>query len=160
MSSPSRVWNATPTTKPGRCGWFYVTTIVFWQQIQTCFVVKCKRTRYALTDQLGDVLADDGRPEDDAVQDVADGAVGGAPHLLEPELLHAGLFFCKRREMERCILMQMWMKCDDGQSVCLNKNAGECISEKATCFIRSCWFGCAKQLRSGNFGPFCPNRPE
>ncbi len=34
------------------------------------------------------VLADDRLTEDDATQDVADGAVGRAPHLLEIELLH------------------------------------------------------------------------
>ena len=41
--------------------------------------------------QPGDVLADDGLPEHGAAQDVADGAVGRAPHLLQLELLHAVL---------------------------------------------------------------------
>lgn len=43
--------------------------------------------------QAGDVLADDGLPEHRASQDVADGAVGRTPHLLELELLHAILIW-------------------------------------------------------------------
>ena len=38
--------------------------------------------------QAGDVLTDDGLSEHRAPQDVTDGAVGRAPHLLELELLH------------------------------------------------------------------------
>lgn len=41
--------------------------------------------------QAGDVLTDDRLPEHRAAQDVTDGAVGRAPHLLELELLHAVL---------------------------------------------------------------------
>ncbi len=41
--------------------------------------------------QARHVLADDGLAEDDAAQDVADGAVGRAPHLLEAELFDAAL---------------------------------------------------------------------
>jgi len=37
------------------------------------------------------VLAQDGLAEDGAVEDVADGAVGRLPHLLEVELLDTGL---------------------------------------------------------------------
>lgn len=39
--------------------------------------------------QAGDVFADDGLPEHGASQDVPDGPVGRAPHLLQLELLHA-----------------------------------------------------------------------
>src|SRR5690606_16702638 len=39
----------------------------------------------------GDVGDDDRLAEDDTAQDVADGAVGAAPHLLEAELLDTGL---------------------------------------------------------------------
>ncbi len=42
-------------------------------------------------DEPGDVVHDDGLAEDHAAEDVADGAVGAAPHLLEAELLDAGL---------------------------------------------------------------------
>ena len=41
--------------------------------------------------QARHVLADDGLAEDDAAQDVADGAVGALPHLLEVELFDARL---------------------------------------------------------------------
>ena len=41
--------------------------------------------------QARHVLADDGLAEDHAAQDVADGAVGRAPHLLEAELFDAAL---------------------------------------------------------------------
>jgi hypothetical protein len=40
-------------------------------------------------DDAGDVGDDDGLAKDRAVQDVADGPIGGPPHLLELELLHA-----------------------------------------------------------------------
>ena len=36
------------------------------------------------------ILADDGFAEDDATQNVADGAVGRLPHLFQLELRHAG----------------------------------------------------------------------
>lgn len=39
--------------------------------------------------QARDVLTYDGFAEHGAAQNVADGSVGGAPHLLELELLHA-----------------------------------------------------------------------
>ncbi|GMA36355.1 hypothetical protein GCM10025876_25590 [Demequina litorisediminis] len=42
-------------------------------------------------DQTRDVRDDDGLAEHDAAEDVADGAVGRHPHLLETELLHARL---------------------------------------------------------------------
>jgi hypothetical protein len=42
-------------------------------------------------DEAGHVLADDRLAEDHAAEDVADRAVGAAPHLLQPELLDAGL---------------------------------------------------------------------
>ena len=41
--------------------------------------------------QARHVVADDGLAEDDAAQDVADGAVGALPHLLEAELFDARL---------------------------------------------------------------------
>jgi hypothetical protein len=41
--------------------------------------------------QAGDVRADDRLAEHDAAEDVADGPVGRAPHLLQAELLDAGL---------------------------------------------------------------------
>ena len=40
--------------------------------------------------QARHVLADDRLAEDHAAQDVADGAVGRLPHLLQVEFLHAG----------------------------------------------------------------------
>lgn len=43
------------------------------------------------SDQSWNVLADDRLTEDGAAEDVADGAVGGFPHRLELEFLHAGL---------------------------------------------------------------------
>lgn len=39
--------------------------------------------------QPGDVLTDDRLPEHCAAEDVTDGAVGRAPHLLKLELLHS-----------------------------------------------------------------------
>ena len=39
--------------------------------------------------QAGDVLADDGLAEHGSTQDVSDGPVRRAPHLLELELLHS-----------------------------------------------------------------------
>lgn len=44
--------------------------------------------------QPGDVLTDDGFSEHGATQNVTDGAVGGAPHLLQVELLHPVLVRC------------------------------------------------------------------
>src|SRR5262249_25335686 len=41
--------------------------------------------------QARHILADNGLAKDDAPQDVADGAVGAAPHLFEPEFLDARL---------------------------------------------------------------------
>ena len=49
--------------------------------------------------QTGHVLADDRLAEDHAAEDVADRAVGRLPHLLEPELLDAGLVGRDRRAL-------------------------------------------------------------
>lgn len=40
-------------------------------------------------DKSGDVLTDDGLPENRAAEDVTDGPVWRAPHLLQLEFLHA-----------------------------------------------------------------------
>ena len=41
----------------------------------------------------GHIVADDGLSEDGAVEDVADGAIGRLPHLLQLELLHTLLIW-------------------------------------------------------------------
>ena len=50
--------------------------------------------------EAGDVRDDDGLTEDDATEDVADGAIRGAPHLLEAELLDACLVWGNRRALD------------------------------------------------------------
>src|SRR5207249_12286753 len=50
-------------------------------------------------DEPGDVADDDRLAEDHPAEDVADGAVRGAVHPLEPELLHARLVGGDRRAL-------------------------------------------------------------
>ena len=53
-----------------------------------------------------DAVEDDGLTEDGSTQDVADGAVGALPHLLEFELLHPGLVGGDCRTLNADLVLQ------------------------------------------------------
>ncbi len=67
--------------------------------------------------QAGDVAADDRFAEDGAVEDVADGAVRAAPHLLQPELRDPRLVRRDRRALDADAVLADRLRGIDGHLV-------------------------------------------